>query len=106
MKGPARRLYEPRRVAVRARGDGTPVEVGGAAVRAVREEWVVEDRWWTPQPLRRHYYELILADGRDAVVFRSLAGPWHGRADSSGAGTTGRSRSPGGRAAQWYLQRA
>ncbi len=82
MRAPARRLYEPKRVPVRAGGDGVPVEVGNAAVRAVREEWVVEDRWWTPRPLRRHYFELILAGGRDTVVFRSA---------------------PSGR---WYLQRA
>jgi hypothetical protein len=37
----------------------------------VREEWLVEDRWWTAQPLHRHYFELVLADGRDIVVFRS-----------------------------------
>ena len=42
-----------------------------SAVEAVREEWLVEDRWWTPRPLRRHYFELVLADGRDVVVFRA-----------------------------------
>jgi hypothetical protein len=41
---------------------------------AVREEWVVEDRWWTGAPLRRRYFELVLADGRDVVVFRELTG--------------------------------
>jgi hypothetical protein len=106
MRASARRLYEPRRVPVRAGSGGVPLEVGNTAVRAVREEWVVEDRWWTPRPLHRHYYELILADGRDAVVFRSLAGPRQIRTSSSGAGTTGPSRPRGGRAAQWYLQRA
>ena len=102
---PAAQLpYRPRPVSVRAGEGGLPVEVGGAAVASIREEWVVEDRWWTPRPLRRHYFELILADGRNTVVFRSLTGP--PRTNSSGAGITGRSRSPGGRAAQWYLQRA
>jgi len=24
-------------------------------------KWLVEDRWWTPTPLRRHYFELALA---------------------------------------------
>ena len=41
-----------------------------SAVEAVREEWLVEDRWWTPRPLRRHYFELALADGRAVTVFR------------------------------------
>jgi len=43
-------------------------------VEAVREEWLVEDRWWTPTPLRRRYLELILASGRCTVVFCDLAG--------------------------------
>jgi hypothetical protein len=43
-------------------------------VHAVLEEWVVEDRWWTSRPLRRRYFELVLADGRNAVVYRDLAG--------------------------------
>jgi hypothetical protein len=40
----------------------------------VREEWVVEDRWWTGRALRRRYFELVLGDGRDVVVFRDLEG--------------------------------
>ena len=65
-----RRMAVPRRVQVRARG--TPVEVDGTLVEAVREEWVVEDRWWTARPLRRRYFELVLEDGRNVVVFRDL----------------------------------
>jgi hypothetical protein len=73
-----RRLYVPRRAAVETGSDGRPATVEGIAVEAVREEWLVEDRWWTPKPLRRHYYELVLADGRDVVVFRSaLSGRWY-----------------------------
>ena len=46
-------------------------------VETVREEWVVEDRWWTPRPLRRRYFELVLDDGRNAVVFHDLMkGRW------------------------------
>jgi hypothetical protein len=41
-------------------------------VEVLREEWVVEDRWWTSRPLRRHYFELVLANGRNAVVFKEL----------------------------------
>jgi seryl-tRNA(Sec) selenium transferase len=67
-----RRLYVPRPVTVAANSAGKPVTVDDAAVEAVREEWVVEDRWWTPNPLGRHYFELVLADGRDLVIFRSI----------------------------------
>jgi hypothetical protein len=65
-----RRLYAPRRVAVRTDSRGAPALVDGAAVEAVREEWLVEDRWWTSRPLRRHYFELALDDGRALTVFR------------------------------------
>jgi len=72
-----RRLYVPRRVAVDADSSGEPRAVEGAAVEAVREEWLVEDRWWTPRPLRRHYFELVLADGRSITVFRGVRhGTW------------------------------
>jgi hypothetical protein len=77
-----RRLGAPRAATVRCGPGGVPVALAGACVDTVREEWVVEDRWWTAEPLRRRYFELVLADGRDVVVFRDLVG--------------------GG----WYLQRA
>ena len=76
-------VYRPRPVEVEAPGSGVPRAVGSVAVDAVREEWLVEDRWWTPRPLRRRYFELVLVDGRNVVVFRE-------RADTD----------------RWFLQRA
>jgi len=64
MVGP-RRLNEPRPVAVRADDGGAPQAIASVAVEAVREEWLIEDRWWTPRPLRRHYFELALTVFRD-----------------------------------------
>ena len=58
MSGP-RRLAVPRRVVVSAGEDGSPEIVDGREVDAVRESWLVEDRWWTDRPLRRHYWELV-----------------------------------------------
>ena len=56
---------------------GVPTAVSGRDGGDGEEEWVVEDRWWTPRPLRRRYFELVLANGRNAVVFRDLvAGKW------------------------------
>jgi hypothetical protein len=73
-----RRLYAPEPVAVRTDGEGAPRTVDGAAVATVREEWVVDDRWWIPERLQRHYFELALASGRSAVVFRcALSGRWY-----------------------------
>ncbi len=77
-----RRLYVPRWAPVETGPGREPRAVEEIAVEAVREEWLVEDRWWTPRPMRRHYYELVLADGRDVVVFR------------------------GGDSGRWYRQRA
>lgn len=77
-----RRLYGPRPAAVRLGPDGAPAALDGVAVEAVREEWLVDDRWWTPRPLRRHYFELALANGSAVTVFRR------------------------GRSRRWYRQRA
>jgi hypothetical protein len=63
-------LYTPHPVDVEAGDDERPVAVGGVAVEAVREEWLVEDRWWSERPIARHYFELALADGRCEVAFR------------------------------------
>lgn len=76
MTGP-RRLGEPRRARVRADARGRPLSVDGRVVDAVRESWLVEDRWWTDRPLRRRYWEVVTVDGRDVVVFRELdRGGW------------------------------
>jgi hypothetical protein len=71
-------VYWPVPIEVEAGADGVPTAVGSVAVEAVREDWLVEDRWWTPEPLRRRYFELVLADGRCLVVFREPAddGSW------------------------------
>ncbi|MBS1878529.1 MAG: hypothetical protein JST31_03350 [Actinobacteria bacterium] len=73
-----RRLYEPEPVAVRVGPGQVPLAVAGVAVEAAREQWVVEDRWWESAPLRRVYHELVLADGRVAVVYRcAVSGGWY-----------------------------
>jgi hypothetical protein len=72
-----RRLYAPEPATVRAES-GAPVAVEGVAVAAVREQWVVDDRWWIPEKLQRHYFELVLASGRSTVVFScALSGRWY-----------------------------
>ena len=70
--------------------DGKPQAVGRLAVESVREEWLVEDGWWTQKPLQRRYFELVLSDGSDVVVFSEAS------ADGS------RSRAP---SHQWFRQR-
>lgn len=73
-QGAASGVYWPRPVEVETGDDGAPVAVKAARVEAVREQWLVEDRWWTPHPLSRRYFELVLSDGRNVVVFCEPAG--------------------------------
>jgi len=69
---------QPARVRLdHARPDGMPSEVNGEAVDSLRESWLVEDRWWTAEPLRRRYWELVGERGRNLVVFHDLlSGRW------------------------------
>jgi hypothetical protein len=65
-------LNLPRPAAVRTGRGGVPVEVDGQAIEQVRESWLVEDRWWTAQPLRRRCWEVVTTTGRNLVVFHDL----------------------------------
>ena len=71
MTGP-RRLALPRGARVRAAPGGQPLAVDGRAIEHVRESWLVEDRWWTDQPLRRRYWEIVTGGGRVLVVYHDL----------------------------------
>jgi hypothetical protein len=72
-----RRLSMPSAIEVTSDDGATPSTVNRRPVDAISEDWVVEDRWWTGRPLRRRYYELVLADGSCVVVFRDLErGRW------------------------------
>lgn len=74
MSGRPRTLGAPRRVEVVSGPGGRPLLVDGREVDTVRESWLVEDRWWTDGPVRRRYWEVVTACGRDLVVFRELEG--------------------------------
>ena len=67
-----RRLAEPRPAAVDADADGRPETIDGRSVEAIRESWLIEDRWWTDLPLRRRYWEVVTADGRNLIAYRDL----------------------------------
>jgi hypothetical protein len=72
-----KRLSEPRPATVQAGEDGHPATIDGRAVEAIRESWLIEDRWWTERPLRRRYWEVVTADGRNLIAFRDLVrGRW------------------------------
>ncbi|HEV7528763.1 MAG TPA: hypothetical protein VGO29_07695 [Solirubrobacteraceae bacterium] len=65
-------LNLPHPARVRAGEGGVPLLVDGRAIELVRESWLVEDRWWTAQPLRRRYWEVVTTSGRNLVVFHDL----------------------------------
>ena len=68
----------PHPVAVRAAADGTPRRVAGVPVAHVRESWLIEDRWWTDEPLRRRYWEVVSERGGNRVLFHDLvSGRWY-----------------------------
>ncbi len=72
------RLASPRSVRVRAdAASGRPLTVEQRSVEAVRESWLVEDRWWNGAPVRRRYWEVVTSCGRNLVVFHDLReGRW------------------------------
>jgi hypothetical protein len=72
--GAFRRLAVPQRVKVKAGAGGVPETVDDRAIDAVRESWLIEDRWWTERPIRRHYWEVVTVCGRNEVVFEDLRG--------------------------------
>jgi hypothetical protein len=72
-----RRIGEPCPVGVTAGPGGRPQRVDGRDIDAVRESWLVEDRWWTDRPVRRRYWEVVTTCGRNVVVFHELEeGGW------------------------------
>ena len=76
------RVNKPWPVPVQVGSDGSPRAVGRLAVESVREEWLVEDGWWTRRPLRRRYFELVLEDGSNVVVFSEPdSGRWFRQRD-------------------------
>jgi hypothetical protein len=82
-------LNPPRRARVRWGAEGYPAEVDGEAIESLRESWLVEDRWWSAEPLRRRYWELVGERGRNVVVFHDLS-------------ATGAARGRGG--GGWFIQ--
>lgn len=66
----------PTRVTVDALGKPVTVRVGNRGVRVVRlrNEWRIDDRWWTDQPVARHYFEVELTNGQVVTLFRDELG--------------------------------
>lgn len=75
-----RRIGLPQQIRVQAGPDGMPISVAGRPVSELRDEWRVDEGWWSGHRLRRRYFDLVLADGRNAVVYCDQAsGRWYGQ---------------------------
>ena len=68
-----RALGTPRAMRVIVGNGGLPhatvIDGRRRLVIAIREDWLVQDRWWTDQPVDRHYFDLVVEPGRRLVVF-------------------------------------
>ncbi len=63
------RSGEPRRVCERGRC---------RAIAGVQDSWQVETEWWRPRPVRRRYYQLLLANAALTTVYQDLIdGLWY-----------------------------
>jgi hypothetical protein len=71
-----RTIGGPRRIAVGTGADGVPVFAAGRPVECVRDEWRVDEAWWSGNPIHRRYFELVLRGGADVVVFADRSGGW------------------------------
>jgi CO dehydrogenase/acetyl-CoA synthase delta subunit len=72
------RLAQPLPAVVRADDRGRPLSVDGRSVDAIRESWLVEDRWWADAPVRRRYWEIVTVRGELLILFRELQrGGWY-----------------------------
>jgi hypothetical protein len=95
-------LNLPRPARVRLGPEGVPAQVDGHSIELVRESWLVEDRWWTVQPLRRRYWELVSCSGRNMVVFHDLGGSSLERDGGATVAAAGRRAHLG----RWFVQRS
>ena len=66
-----RPLNRPRRCTVQTEG-GVPIAIIEGKrhypVERVQDQWQLKDEWWR-NPIERHYFELVMADGRIRTVY-------------------------------------
>ena len=79
--GAIRPLKEPKLVKVAEDPDGWPQELllgRKLKVASVEDRWRIDDEWWRDQPISRMYFECVIEDGRQEIVFKDLlTGRWY-----------------------------
>lgn len=76
-----RAINLPQPIAVEADADGTPLAVrrGDRVVQvaSIEDTWRIDEEWWRQQ-IARHYFLLVLEDGRIITVFEDeMSGVWY-----------------------------
>ena len=70
-----RYLAQARPIEVETDDDGNPTAVildgRRHLVEVIREEWLIQDQWWTKEPVTRRYFDLIMTSGRRMEIYRS-----------------------------------
>ena len=71
--GAVRPLNRPRPLRVKTDAGGYPARIvlgrEPLEVASVNDCWRIEDEWWRGDPVSRTYFEVLLADGRQVVLF-------------------------------------
>ena len=76
-----RALNQPKPIHGRVDGRGRPVslEMGGRQNRVVeiQDRWRIDDEWWRKE-ISRMYWQVVLEDGQQLVVFQDMiTGDWY-----------------------------
>ncbi|MBN1692451.1 MAG: hypothetical protein JW845_02730 [Dehalococcoidales bacterium] len=65
----------PEELKVEEDAEGLPVTVKGKrrqAVISIEDRWRIDDEWWRAAPVSRLYYNVLLASGQRAVLYKDL----------------------------------
>lgn len=79
--GPLKPINQPEVVKLEEDGEGIPVALRGEVrhpIKAVDEQWRIDDEWWCVEPVSRTYYAVRLLSGQKLILFKDLvSGSWY-----------------------------
>ena len=75
-----RRVNIPQLVIVEEDASGLPVAINWTrreVIESILDRWRLDDEWWRTEPLSRFYYSVLLASGRQLLLYKDIAnGGW------------------------------